>query len=106
MMGKVYVYTMHRINGDVTQWQCVERNSCNARAYLVRSLQTKRIAEHILHTSNINDFIVMKLKQELGKSFGNTRTNNSIVASELSNLCEESAVYLPKLDILKKTIRM
>ena len=36
IMENGYTYTMHRINGDVSQCQCVERNSCKARIHTTR----------------------------------------------------------------------
>ena len=98
-----YTYTMHRISEDVSQWQCVERNTCKARIHTTRLVITKRMKH--THESNSQRFHCNEVKAGAKRRASETQEpTHSIVASQVTNLCDASAVHLPKLASLKKTI--
>ena len=104
IMENGYMYTMHRTKGDDSQWQCVEINSCKARIHITGSVITKRTNEH-LHEPNCHRFHCNEVKAGVKRRASETQEpTHSIVASQLTNLSDESAIYLPKLDSFKKTI--
>ena len=99
-----YTYTKHRVYNGTFQWHCVERKSCRARIHTNGTSILKKTNEHT-HEPNSKIFHCNEVKAGLKRKAADTQEpTHSIVASEISKLGEESAVYLPRLDSLKRSI--
>ena len=99
-----FTYTRHRVKGEVTQWHCVQRSYCKAR------LHTKGnnvIARKNTHSHENNSPIFYNSQAKAGmkrKACESQEPTHSIMTTYIGQLSEESAVHLPKLNTLKKTI--
>ena len=97
-------YTRHRVKGEVTQWHCVQRSYCKAR------LHTKGnnvIARKNTHSHENNSPIFYNSQAKAGmkrKACESQVPTHSIMTTYIGQLSEESAVHLPKLNTLKKSI--
>ena len=99
-----YTYTKHRIYNDVHQWYCVERTSCRARIHTIGTEVIKTTSEHT-HGHNSKLFHCNEVKAGIKRKAAETQEpTHSIVFSKITKFDEESAVFLPKLDILKRTV--
>ena len=104
LMENGYTYTKHRVYKDTFQWHCVERKTCRARIHTNGTNVLKKTNEHT-HELNSKIFHCNVVKAGIKRKAADTQeTTHSIVVSEISKLNEESAVYLPRLDSLKRPI--
>ena len=100
-----FSYTKHRIRGNIVQWQCVQRGVCNARIHTQNQIVVNRINGHN-HENNPSVFHCLKVKTTIKRRAYDTQDGtHNILTSSLKDIREYSAIYLPKLDSLKQTIR-
>ena len=99
-----FSYNKHRVTGDVTQWQCVQRNFCKARLH---TKGNEVIARKSIHPHESNSYIFYNNQAKAGmkrKASESQEATHSILTASIGELNEQSAVHLPKINSLKKTI--
>ena len=99
-----FSYSKQRVTGDVTQWQCVQRSYCKARLHTKGNQVMARKSTHS-HESNSHIFYNSKAKAGMKhKASECQEATHSILTALKNELSEQSAVHLPKINDLKKTI--
>ena len=99
-----YTYTKHRISQDVTQWHCIQRSVCKARLHTKGDLV---ICKKNVHTHEGNSYLFENYRVKAGmkrKASETQEGTHSILSSSINQLSEAAAVYMPKMDTLKRTI--
>ena len=99
-----FTYTKHRVSGDVTHWQCVDRNFCKARLHTKRNEVMARKGTHP-HESNTYMFYNNQAKAGMKRKASESQeATHSILTASIGELNEQTAVHLPKINSLKRTI--
>ena len=99
-----FTYTKHRVPGDVTQLQYVDRNFCKARLHTKGNEVMARKGTHP-HESNTYMFYNHQAKAGMKhKSSESQEATHSILTASIGELNEQTAVHLPKINSLKRTI--
>ena len=98
-----FSYSKHRVTGDVTQWQCVQRIYCKARLHTKGNQVIARKSTHF-HESNFHILYNSKAAGMKHKASESQEATHSILTASISELSEQSAVHLSKINSLKKTI--
>ena len=91
--------------GDVTHCQCEKRESCKASIHTKGTVIIKRTNEHLPDTDMTH---VRNLEVKVGIKWRARASNDPvhhIVADELEDATTETAIKLPIIDNLKRTIR-
>ena len=100
-----FVYTKHRKINNKIHWQCIQRTVCNARIHTLDDTVVARINVHN-YEPNSPIFYCAKLKAGIKRNATQSKTGtHSILNNSISELPEGSAVKLPRINILKQTIR-
>ena len=104
MLEGNFSYSKHRVTGDVTQWHCVQRGYCKARLH---TKGNEVIASKSIHSHECNSHIFLnsQAKAEMKRKASESQeATHSIMTASISELNEQSAVHLPKINSLKRTI--
>ena len=104
MLEGDFSYSIHRVTGDVTQWQCVQRGYCHSRLH---TKGNEVITRKSIHFHEFNSHIFFNSQAKAGmkrKASESQEATHSIMTASISELNEQSAVHLPKINTLKRTI--
>ena len=104
MLEGNFSYSKHRVTGDVTQWHCVQRGYCKARLH---TKGNEVIARKSINSHECNSHIFFNSQAKAGmkrKASESLEATHSNMTASISELNEQSAVHLPKINSLKRTI--
>ena len=91
--------------GEVTYWQCERRNDCKARLHTQGTQVIKRINDH-LHGPDMQKVSCLETKAGIKRKATQTQdSTHHIIGEGLINITEGTAVKLPKINSLKRTIQ-
>ena len=100
-----YMYGMQRRVGEMIHWQCERRGVCKSRLHTKGTEIVNRTSEH-LHAPDVQAVICQETKVGIKRKARDSQdTSHQIVSASLVTVSEGTAVKMPRLDSLKRTIQ-
>ena len=100
-----FIYNRQRILADTTHWQCEKKGICKAMIHTNGNVIIKRTNIH-LHLPNEEEIDCTTTKSRLKRKVCDTHdSTHEILGDVLEKFNKGTTMKLPKLDILKRTIR-
>ena len=99
-----FFYDKQRKVGDIVHWKCEQRGICKARIFTKDSDIVRRCNEH-LHGPDEEIITSYETKSGIKRRAEVTHCTHQIVGESILTVSEGTAVKLPKLDSLKRSIQ-
>ena len=100
-----FIYDKHKISGNVTYWQCERRSDCQARLHTDGMQIIKRINQHF-HGPDIHKVSCLEVKAGIKRKAVETQDSSHHISAEgVLSISDMTAVKLPKMNSLKRTIQ-
>lgn len=100
-----YLFTKHREVKDGVSWRCVQRGKCRGRVMIDEDDQVLSSADHS-HDPDWGTCRATETVVAIKRAAETSRApTEAIIQSKVARLSSETAMKLPKVDSLKKTVR-